>query len=312
MNHTDKQKVGAAVRLDGVTKRFGRTRALDALSFEVPRGAICGLVGPNGSGKTTSMGVIAGLLRPQTGTVDLFGRGPFSIEIHGGKVGMMPQDSTPSPYSPIGESLRYYAMLAGFSNAKAEQEVGRCLELVRLSERARSKYGALSHGMRRRFSLAQALLGQPELILLDEPTSGLDPELAVEIRNLIASFQGHATVLVSSHLLSELDMMCDHVIFVEKGTCVRQGPLRQIVGQDALVRFELSQKPRIAQLESALPGCSFEWTAPILEARIPAEREIEDVISACLRALLDDNVGIRSVVSGDTLESAYMKSLKRS
>src|SRR5690606_1845735 len=133
--------------------------------------------------------------------------------------------------------------LQGLDRNAAHQQADIWLERVRLTNKAKSRYGELSNGMRRRFSVAQAMLGEPELILLDEPTSGLDPELVIELRDLIVSMRGKSTILVSSHILSELESMCDYAIFLENGSCVRQGRMTEITGQNAVVRYRLASAP---------------------------------------------------------------------
>jgi len=295
-----------AVELKDVEKRYGSTRALSQLSFQVPKGSVTALIGPNGAGKTTAMGVIAGLLRPSQGQVDLLGQGAFAIEKHAGRIGIMPQDSTPSEHASIGDSLRFYAQLQGMEKGEAEREVAMWLQKVHLTDRARAKYGALSHGMRRRFSLAQAMLGRPELVLLDEPTSGLDPELVVEIRNVIVDLRGTSTVLVSSHILSELEAMCDHAVFIENGTCTRQGAMAKITGRDAVVRYRLSKEPDLKQLAKSAPEFDMTWSRSLLTVRSSADHTVEDINAVCLRAVLDAGVGILEVQAGESLESAYL------
>lgn len=297
-----------AAQLEKVTKTYGRSRALDEMSFTIPQGSICGLIGPNGAGKTTAMGVLAGLLRPSSGSVDLLGRGPFSVEDHAGRIGIMPQDSMPSAHAPLIDSLRYYAELQGLDRATAHQQADLWLERVRLTPKAKSKYGELSNGMRRRFSVAQAMLGEPELILLDEPTSGLDPELVIELRDLIVSMRGKSTILVSSHILSELESMCDHAIFLENGRCVRQGRMSEITGQNAVVRYRLATAPNEATLQGLLPDCVFAFKQHTLTIRAPGRLSVEELNAICLRSLLDQQVGIQEVLAGDSLESAYMES----
>ena len=150
-----------AVELEGVVKRYGRQLALNGVSLTIPKGSICALIGPNGCGKTTTMGVLAGLLQIESGRVDVLGKGPFDARKHAGRVSLMPQDAVPSGHVPIIDSLRYYAELQGMDRASAKREAQASLEKVQLSDRARSRFGQLSHGMRRRFSIAQALLGKP-------------------------------------------------------------------------------------------------------------------------------------------------------
>ena len=237
-----------AVQLVDVIKRYGRRVALDGLSLVVPRGATCAVIGPNGSGKTTLFAVLAGLLRPNAGDVQLFGEGPFDARRHAGRLGLMPQDAAPSRHATLEQSLRYYAALAGLSPAAAEREAALWLERVRLEDRARSTPGQLSHGMRRRFSVAQAFLGDPELVLLDEPTAGLDPELAAELRSLLGERRGSATLLISSHLLSELEDLCDYAVFIDRGRLVQQGQMRQLLQSDSRVRLKLTRAPDLERV----------------------------------------------------------------
>jgi len=297
-----------AAVFDGVTKRYGRQRALNDLSFSIPLGSICALVGPNGSGKTTTMGVLSGLLQAQSGSIDILGRGAFSIAEHGGRVGIMPQDSVPSPYASLVDSLTFFGELQGFSSWDAKTEANRWLGRVQLQDRANARYSSLSHGMRRRFSIAQAMLGEPEFILLDEPTSGLDPELVVEIRQLILALRGKSTLLVSSHILSELESICDYAIFLEKGHCVREDTLAQITGQDSLARFKLSKKPDLKQMRVLLPHCELNWSEPYLSVETATKAPIEETNALLLRALLDAGIGIFEITSGSSLELAYLKS----
>lgn len=300
----------SAVVLENVVKRYGRQLALNGLSLEIPKGSICALIGPNGCGKTTTMGVIAGLLQIESGRVDILGQGPFAADTHAGRVSLMPQDAVPSPHVPIIDSLRYYAELQGLDRASAKREAEASLEKVQLKDRARSRFGQLSHGMRRRFSVAQALLGKPELVLLDEPTSGLDPELVVQIRELISDQRREATMLVSSHILSELESMCDWAIFVERGQVVRQGSMSELTSANSIVRYTLAGDPPLPALEQALQGCTLEWKQPVLTVRAPQSQRVEDTNALCLRVLLDQQIGILEVDAGHSLEAAYME-LKR-
>jgi ABC-type multidrug transport system ATPase subunit len=299
-----------AVELKNVVKRYGRQLALDGLSMTMPKGSICALIGPNGCGKTTTMGVIAGLLHIETGSVNLLGEGAFDPQKHAGRVSLMPQDAVPSGHVPIIDSLRYYAELSGMDRTQARREAYACLEKVQLKDRAHSRFGQLSHGMRRRFSVAQALLGKPELILLDEPTSGLDPELVVQIRDVIAAQRRETTMLISSHILSELETMCDHAIFVERGKVVRQGSMEELTSANSVVRYTLSSDPNLPVLELALQGCSLEWRKPVLTVRAPQSQPVEQTNALCLSALLEQKAGIYEVDAGHSLEAAYME-LKR-
>jgi ABC-2 type transport system ATP-binding protein len=310
-----------AVRLQEVHKSYGSRKALQGLSFELPKGAICALVGPNGAGKTTTMGLLGGLLQHDSGGVELLGAGPFRAQTHAGRVGLMPQDCSPSPHMNLREILRFYATLQGLQGQANHDEVERRLADVVLQDRAKSKYGQLSHGMRRRFSIAQALLGSPELVLLDEPTSGLDPELVVHIRELLRRQGGKATLLVSSHILAELEALCDYVVFIDNGKCLRQGAMRDVTATDNVVRYTLSTQPNVERLAAALPGCTFHWApgdagasgdkaASVfgrLSVHAPRSQTVEATNRGTLQVLLADSVGILEVQAGDSLEEIYMR-----
>ena len=197
-----------ALEIKNVSKTFGRTtKALDELSFSIPKGTICGVVGANGAGKTTLYSIIAGYLPCDSGQISIFGEGPFDIEKHKRKVSILPQDAELIPEMSIGQLLQYYARLQGIYGYKTEREVVRVLKSVDLIDKweADTKISQLSHGMRRRISVAQALLGEPELILLDEPAAGLDPIQTANLRRIFKNKPPQATMLISSHILSELE-----------------------------------------------------------------------------------------------------------
>jgi ABC-2 type transport system ATP-binding protein len=296
----------SVVQLSGVVKRYGRVLALDGLTLDVPRGAICALIGPNGSGKTTTFGVLAGLLQPDAGQVVLFGEGPFSAARHAGRVSLMPQDSDPSPHTSIRELLVYYGELAGLDRGAARREADRWLERVALAAQAGARIGQLSHGMRRRFSIAQALLGEPELILLDEPTSGLDPEIAVQIRELVREQRGRATLLVSSHILSELEALCDYAVILNAGKVVRQGSMQAMTGANTRVRVTLTHTPDLDALRARLERCIIAWQAPELVVESDGSESLDALNTRLLSALLAQNAGILELNAGDSLEATYL------
>lgn len=294
------------VVLSDVVKRYGNVAALDGLSLTVPRGAACAVIGPNGSGKTTMFALIAGLLAVNSGRVELFGEGPFDARRHAGRLGLMPQDSAPSPHATLLQSLCYYAELGGLSSAAARREAELWLGRMRLADRARARPGELSHGMRRRFSVAQAFLGSPELVLLDEPTAGLDPELVAEMRGLFMERRGQATLLISSHVLSELEDVCDYAVFLERGRLVRQGAMRNLLQSDTLVRLELTREPDLAALRERVGALDVRWRAPTLDVRLPGDQPIEAANAKLLGELLAQQVGILGLQTGQSLEASYL------
>ncbi|MEQ9321292.1 MAG: ABC transporter ATP-binding protein, partial [Polyangiaceae bacterium] len=180
----------AALVAKGLRKQYGRVTALDGLDIEVPEGVICGFIGPNGAGKTTTFGVIGGLIFADQGQVDILGKGPLKPGALQREFSMLPQDCELVPQVPVLAYLTYLARLTGMTAAEARKTAEQRLDEVALKERANDTIKQLSHGMRRRVSVAQALLGDPKLVLLDEPTSGLDPELVIRMRELFSAHSG--------------------------------------------------------------------------------------------------------------------------
>lgn len=220
-----------AVSSEGLVKRYGRRRALDGFTLDVPTGCVMGLVGPNGAGKTTWMMTVAGLTLIDVGRVSLLGKGPFDATVHSGRVAILPQDSE-LPLESTAEGFLFdLARLQGLSRSKAHTEARRVLAAVNLADRARVSIRSLSHGMRKRLMAAQCFLGDPELVLLDEPMNGLDPEERVRMRDLIAGSDRPWTTVVSSHNLTDLEKLCTHVAFVEAGKVTRVATVAELTAE---------------------------------------------------------------------------------
>ena len=218
-----------AVSTKGLVKTYGRRRALDGFTLDVPDGCVMGLVGPNGAGKTTWMMAVAGLLRPDAGKVGLFGTGQsFDAALHSGRLALLPQDSELPLESTAAGFLYGLARLQGLSPSAAHASVDAVLAAVNLADRAKASIRSLSHGMRKRLMAAQCFLGEPELVLLDEPMNGLDPEESVRLRNLMLARREGCTVVVSSHDLAALEKICTHITFVRDGKVVRTAALADL------------------------------------------------------------------------------------
>ena len=217
-----------ALSTTGLVKRYGRTKALDGFSLEVPAGAIMGLVGPNGAGKTTWMMAVAGYLRLDAGAVSLLDGGPFDAARHSGRLAILPQDSE-LPLEMTPEALYVaFARLQGMGAAAARRAAAETLEAVNLTAHAKKPVRALSHGMRKRVMAGQCFLGDPEVVLLDEPMNGLDPEEAERMRRLILAGKDRRTTVISSHNLLDLERLCTHVAFVAAGKVTRVGTIAEL------------------------------------------------------------------------------------
>ena len=204
------------IQCENITKRYGSTLALDGVTLSLEAGAPIALIGPNGAGKTTLFSLFCGFLRATSGDVKIMGYTPSDSKLHG-RLAALPQDANLDPRFTVGHQLVLLARLQGMSSTVANKEVLRVLDKVGLPEVISVKPEALSHGMRKRVMLAQALMGSPELILLDEPTAGLDPPNVKVMRSLIAEAANNATFIISSHNLDELERVCKSVVHLEKG-----------------------------------------------------------------------------------------------
>ena len=195
----------AAVRAVGLTKRFGSKTAVDGVSLTVPAGAVFGLVGPNGAGKTTTFSILAGYIRPSAGTVEVLGFVPTAVDSLRARVGVLPQDALLPARDTVGEFLVHMAELQDLPRDKALSAARESLDSVAGADWWNQRCGSLSHGMAKRVALAQAFLGEPEVVLLDEPTAGLDPRVAFEMRQLVKAKKGRRSIVISSHNLHELE-----------------------------------------------------------------------------------------------------------
>ena len=310
-----------ALRLVGVRKRYSKRGpwALDGLSCRFPRGSVCGLVGPNGAGKTTMYSVVCGFLPVDEGGVDLLGEGPFDPWRLKGRVGILPQDAELDERRTCREFLRYMAALQGLGAAGPEA-ADTALRSVLLFDRADHRVGSLSHGMRRRVSVASALLGSPELVLMDEPTAGLDPVQARSLRRVLANHRGRSTLVVSSHNLVELEQICDWVVLLENGRCVREGPVSEVTGQRQMVDWTLGPgDPPLTALREGLPGHEWAWAPPgepeagggVLTQRAPADADLDEASQIAAALLCAAGIGIRGLQRGRSLEDSFFEERER-
>ncbi len=208
----------------GLGKHYGKVRALESLDLTLEAGDPIALVGPNGAGKTTLLSLLCGFIKPSTGSATVLGHAIGSKHLVG-KVSALPQDANFDPRISIARQMRLLARLQGMSASQAAHETDRVLDTVQLGDIGLRKPDELSHGMRKRMSLAQALIGSPELIMLDEPTAGIDPPNVKIIRDLIRRESANATFIISSHNLDELEKLCGSVVYLAAGKLVEYGPI---------------------------------------------------------------------------------------
>ena len=209
---------------DGLSKRYGGTTALDQITLTLEPGAPVALIGPNGAGKTTFLSLLCGFIRPSAGSVKILGKKPGSSSLSG-RLAALPQDAVLDPRLGIGRQVRFLSELQGMTRREARIDVERVLQAVDLADVVHKKPTELSHGMRKRVSIAQTLLGTPSVVLMDEPTAVTDPPNAKMIRDVVRRESGEITFIVSSHNLDELERLCETVVYLEKGKLLSHGSL---------------------------------------------------------------------------------------
>lgn len=291
------------IETKSLTKRYGNILAVDGLSLEVPRGCVFGLLGPNGSGKTTTMGMLLGLVRPSAGRFSLFGGSATHREALT-RTGAIVEFPSFYPHLSGRDNLACIQEISGKSDAA---ELDELLDKVGLSEHGKDRFHTYSLGMKQRLGLAHVLLGDPDLLILDEPTNGMDPDGMAEVRDLIRSLgDGERTVLLSSHLLHEVEQVCDSVAILSQGRLVAQGRvddlIRSLAGEK--IRLRTTDNAKAIELISKL-----DWVADVTSkgdsilVSAPTERspELSEVLSRA-------TVYVAEMTSGQmSLEEYYFK-----
>lgn len=239
------------ISTNGLTKKFGNLVAVNNLQLEVQRGDVFGFLGPNGSGKTTTIRMLLGLLTPTTGTAYIFGMNNAThLQEILPRIGAIVEAPVYYGYLSGIDNLRIIAMNSGLTSGPAtHQRIAEILEMVDLTDQAKDAVKKYSLGMKQRLAIGMALLTDPELILLDEPTNGLDPMGVHEMRQLIQRLAAAGkTVMLSSHILYEVQQVCNRVAILQKGCMVKQGEVRDLLrqGERLLVRMNTPEEARVA------------------------------------------------------------------
>lgn len=280
------------IEVENVSKLFGNFRAVDGISFSIQTGEIVGLLGPNGAGKTTTMRMISGFLEPDSGTVKIDGldvlKNPVETKR---KIGYMPESAPMYSDMIVADYLKYIAEIENQNPAEKCRELA---EVCGLKEVMHKNIGELSRGNRQRVGLAHALMGNPEILILDEPTSGLDPNQVLEVRSLIKQIGKTHTVIISTHILSEVEMLCGRVIIISGGKKVADSPteeLREHFGNSSEVQICVSgaSKEEAEKIFRGINGVSKIHSSlndGKIEFRISVEKNIEvrpELAKACVQ-----------------------------
>jgi len=214
-----------AIRLDKVSRYFGDTPALKNLDLEIPHHQVIGLLGLNGAGKSTCLQILAGTLAPSLGKVMVNGKDLHSSALASkAKIGYLPEQPPLYAWQTVDEYLEFIAQLYGLDQKQRQERVVVCKQLCDLGDVGSRTIGNLSKGYQQRVGIAQAILHEPDIIILDEPTVGLDPQQLIKMRELVRSLSTQATVIISSHMLSEVHAVADRIVILHQGELVHDGP----------------------------------------------------------------------------------------
>lgn len=242
----------SVLQIHNLSKSYGKIKALNDVSFDVPKGSVFGLLGPNGSGKTTLLSIILDILGADAGSFTWFGEP--STFVHRQRIGSLLETPNFYHYLSAVQNLRITQSISGRGDDAAIDEV---LKTVKLYERRNSKFSTYSLGMKQRLAIAATLLGNPEVLLLDEPTNGLDPVGIAEIRELIKSLAsaGH-TIIMASHLLDEVEKVCDHVAILKYGKLIASGSVASVLADEDCYLVNANNQEKLVELLQHIPGVS--------------------------------------------------------
>lgn len=290
------------IKASGLSKSYGAKQALNNVSFEIQKGAPVALVGPNGAGKTTLFSLLCGYINPSHGELSILGHKPGSAALFN-QVSALPQDAQLDPRFNIDKQLAFYGKLQGMGAKQSHNEALRVLDLVGLKEVAKQRAGDLSHGMRKRVTIAQALIGSPKIVMLDEATAGLDPIHAREVRELVSSLSDEATFILSSHDLTELERLCSQVLHLDKGILSEHQTKDNNTHTHFYTLMLNEAYQNVEQQLQALAGVSRVYMSQHKEYVIEYQPTGEPLDIALLNFCHQQNWQYRQLVNGHTLEN---------
>jgi len=301
------------IQAEGLTKFYGEVRAVHDVSFEIAEGEIVGILGLNGAGKSTILQVLSGALNPTSGRVRIGGQDaaehPDDVRR---RIGFLPEEPPLYREMTVESYLRFVGRLKGMSAVDVERRLDAVCDRTQLSDRRDQVIGTLSHGFRKRVGIAQAIINEPQLLILDEPISGLDPVQIVEMRDMIRGLQGKHTILLSSHILTEISQTCDRILMIDRGQIVASGSEEELVGQFAsgenlvmLLRGDRGDlEQRLADDERVVEFAVQGEVGGVIEVWLTLDGDVREEL---VGALVEAGFGLRGLRSSEQeLEQAFL------
>ncbi len=277
------------LKIDSLSKRYGQVQALDNLNLVVKKGQIMGILGPNGSGKTTTLGIILGVLKQQAGTYTWF-ENQYG-DNHRYHIGSILETPNFFPYLNADKNLDIVRQTKQLD----KQHFDEVLEFVKLKERRKSPFSSYSLGMKQRLAIAATLIGNPEVVIFDEPTNGLDPEGIAEVRQTLKDVADQGkTVIMASHMLDEVEKICSHVTIIKRGKLLASGPVGSILSDDITIEIGAKNLELLArELESYPMITSIHHTTNLIECTADKELDIVELN----KSLLNKGMGVNHLVA---------------
>jgi ABC-type multidrug transport system ATPase subunit len=294
------------IEVSHLVKHYGKFKAVEDVSFDVYRGDVYGFLGPNGAGKSTTIRTILSLIKPTGGQIKMFGKDlqtdrNYILQ----RIGCIVEKPDFYKYLSAEKNLEIFARLSGINVTKTK--VHEIIEFVGLKGREKDKLGGFSHGMKQRLGIAQTLIHDPELIILDEPTTGLDPQGIIDIRNLILQLKNerNKTVVLSSHILSEIELIANRMVIINKGKTIIQGSVAELLNaQEMIVSFSVDNIEKARQLLANASMESMIETAGGSNLLLHVSQEKIPVVN---KLFCDNGVNVYSIEAKRKLEDYFLK-----
>ena len=301
------------IQAEGLTKFYGELRAVHDVSFDIAEGEIVGILGLNGAGKSTILQILSGALNATSGRVQIGGldaaQHPDDVRR---RIGFLPEEPPLYREMTVEAYLRFVGRLKGMSAVDVERRLDAVCERTQLSDRRHQVIGTLSHGFRKRVGIAQAIVNEPQLLILDEPISGLDPVQIVEMRDMIRGLQGKHTILLSSHILTEISQTCDRILMIDRGRIVASGSEEELVGQFAsaedlalLLRGDRGELELLLDADDRVAEFAVQGeVGGVIEVRLTLAGDVREEL---VRSLVEAGFGLRGLRSAEQeLEQAFL------